>query len=84
MKESRFTKQLDHVTREDFVLLGGKGANLGEMLKAGLPVPGGFVILTNGYQSFVEANGLDKEINSILSGMDKDKAVELKEAAAKI
>ena len=30
----------EEVTREDIPLVGGKGANLGEMTNAGIPVPG--------------------------------------------
>ena len=37
---------------------GGKGANLGVMLRAGLPVPDGFVVTTAGYRAFVGANDL--------------------------
>ena len=34
----------NEVTREDIPLVGGKGANLGEMTNAGIPVPGGFIV----------------------------------------
>ncbi len=30
---------------------GGKGANLGELVAAGLPVPRGFVLLQNSYRT---------------------------------
>lgn len=43
-------------------LAGGKGANLGELVGAGFPVPPGFVITTDGYATFVEANGLQAPI----------------------
>jgi phosphoenolpyruvate synthase/pyruvate phosphate dikinase len=36
---------------------GGKGANLGALVRAGLPVPPGFVVLTGAYRAFVAANG---------------------------
>lgn len=38
------------LTREDVALAGGKGANLGEMTRAGLPVPPGFVITAAAFQ----------------------------------
>ncbi len=44
--------------RSDLALAGGKGANLGELTRAGFPVPPGFVVTTAGYDSYVEANGL--------------------------
>ncbi|REJ06489.1 phosphoenolpyruvate synthase [Microbacterium bovistercoris] len=39
-------------------VVGGKGANLGEMLRAGLPVPGGFVVTTEAYAQAAESVGL--------------------------
>ncbi|QDF08235.1 phosphoenolpyruvate synthase [Myxococcus xanthus] len=38
------------LSREDVALAGGKGANLGEMTRAGLPVPPGFVITAAAFQ----------------------------------
>ena len=46
------------VGREDVPLAGGKGANLGELVRAGLPVPPGFVVTTEAYGVFVAANAL--------------------------
>ncbi|MBK8049040.1 MAG: hypothetical protein IPK16_19175 [Anaerolineales bacterium] len=37
---------------------GGKAAQLSVLLRAGLPAPAGFVVLTDGYQRFVQANDL--------------------------
>ncbi len=47
-----YIKQLNQIKKEDIVLVGGKGLALGEMLKAGFPVPDGFVITTNAYKEF--------------------------------
>ncbi|HOW94604.1 MAG TPA: phosphoenolpyruvate synthase [Mycolicibacterium fallax] len=41
---------------------GGKGANLGEMTSAGLPVPPGFVLLRDAYRESVRAVGVDREL----------------------
>jgi pyruvate,water dikinase len=38
---------------------GGKGANLGELIHAGFPVPPGFVVTTTAYDAFVKENNLD-------------------------
>jgi pyruvate,water dikinase len=35
---------LEAITREDVKIAGGKGANLGELIKVGFPVPPGFVV----------------------------------------
>ena len=37
---------------------GGKGLNLVRMTRAGFPVPRGFILPTEAYRAFVEANAL--------------------------
>ncbi|MFT6039149.1 MAG: pyruvate,orthophosphate dikinase [Candidatus Azotimanducaceae bacterium] len=52
-------------TRDDRDLLGGKGANLCEMTKLGLPVPYGFVVTTPTCREFFElGNKLPKTLES--------------------
>ncbi len=58
------------ISRHDVALAGGKGANLGDMAQAGLPIPPGFVILSSAYRRVAEAQGLDAEIARILDGLD--------------
>ncbi|MCK2219959.1 PEP-utilizing enzyme [Actinomadura sp. ATCC 31491] len=41
---------LDAVGRDDLPLAGGKGANLGELVRNGFPVPPGFVVTTHAYE----------------------------------
>ena len=43
-------------------VVGGKGANLSRMTRAGFPVPPGFFITTEAYCTFVESNHLQKQI----------------------
>jgi pyruvate,orthophosphate dikinase len=43
-------------SREQKYLLGGKGANLGEMTKLGLPVPPGFTISTDACKAYMAAD----------------------------
>jgi phosphoenolpyruvate synthase/pyruvate phosphate dikinase len=45
--------------RADIAIAGGKGANLGELVRAGLDVPPGFVLTTDAYRRFVAENGID-------------------------
>ena len=44
---------------------GGKGANLGEMVSAGLPVPPGFVLLRDGYRDAMRAAGVDGQLAAL-------------------
>ena len=41
---------------------GGKGANLSHLVRAGFPVPAGFLISTEAYLAFVQANKLQPQI----------------------
>jgi phosphohistidine swiveling domain-containing protein len=49
---------INEIRKDDIALAGGKGANLGELSNAGLPVPGGFVLTTAAYDAFVESNDI--------------------------
>jgi len=72
MEKVAFVKFLEEIGREDLPSAGGKGANLGEIIKAGLPVPEGFVLLVDSYREFIEANGLEKQIENLLTGLDEE------------
>ncbi len=47
-------------------LLGGKGANLSELLRAGFPVPNGFVVTTDAYHAYLEATGIEGALTEAL------------------
>ncbi|WP_258006607.1 PEP/pyruvate-binding domain-containing protein [Arthrobacter sp. AFG20] len=53
-----YIKDFDQLGRSDVDEAGGKGANLGELARAGFPVPQGFVLTTPAYQDFVNATGI--------------------------
>jgi pyruvate,water dikinase len=56
----------------DRAIAGGKGANLGELLRASLPVPPGFVVTTAAYLQFVAANSLQPEIERLAHAAPAD------------
>ena len=58
-------RSLSAVSLEDVDDVGGKGANLGELGRNGLPIPAGFVLTTAGYRQFVEAGTLQEQILSL-------------------
>jgi pyruvate,water dikinase len=45
---------LEAIGRHDLERVGGKGANLGELVRGGFPVPAGFVVTTAAYERFVD------------------------------
>jgi hypothetical protein len=61
----RLVSWLTELGKDDGALAGGKGANLGELLRARLPVPPGFVVTTAAYRDFVAANSLQPEIERL-------------------
>src|SRR3954466_13549513 len=53
-------------------LVGGKGANLGEMTKAGFPVPPGFCVTTAAYREFVSTSAERDAMLDELTGVSAD------------
>jgi pyruvate,water dikinase len=60
------TKTFKQLSYKDVGIAGGKGASLGEMTQAKLPVPPGFVLLANAFDRFLEETDLDVEIAAVL------------------
>lgn len=67
-----YTKPLRELTKNDSLQAGGKGASLGEMFQNNLPVPDGFVVLAQTFDSFLSETDLTQEIESILSSVNTD------------
>lgn len=65
-------------------LVGGKGANLGEMTKAGFPVPNGFAITTSSYDAFLKQNNIVTTISEFLKQVDVNDPDQLNSASKKI
>ena len=62
----KFIRNFSHITAHDGNFVGGKGANLGEMTRAGFPVPPGFVVTAQAYFAFLEENKLKDSIKKTL------------------
>ncbi len=69
------------LSKADVPFAGGKGANLGELTRAGLPVPPGFVVGAPVYAAFVSRTGLRERIEARLVGLDVDDSDALEQAA---
>ncbi len=80
----KFVKWFEQLSKEDVGIAGGKGANLGELTQAKIPVPPGFVVLSSAYFAFLDANDLRPEIHKILSACDVLDPNQLNTASAKI
>jgi pyruvate,water dikinase len=60
----------NEVGRNDVGLVGGKGANLGELTRAGLPVPPGFIVTADAYFQFLRESAIEAGIARLLAGLD--------------
>ena len=60
------------IHKDDILIAGGKGANLGEMTAAGINVPKGFVITANAYREFLKENRIDEIISRTLAEAQAD------------
>jgi pyruvate,water dikinase len=71
---------LDDVRAADLETVGGKGASLGELTEAGLPVPPGFVVTAGTYRAFIEEAGIDDELFAAMD-VDPEDSAALKAAS---
>lgn len=60
----------DEVGKDDVNLVGGKGANLGEMVNAGIPVPYGYIVTAKAYFDFLKETGIRPELEKHLKSLD--------------
>ncbi len=74
----------NEVTKQDIAIVGGKGANLGEMTNAGIPVPPGFIVTAGAYFDFIEKSGIQNKIKALLSPVDVHDSRQLQDAAAEV
>ena len=56
-----------HSSKASLATVGGKGANLSQLVQAGFPVPAGFLISTAAYWAFVQDNDLQPQIVALAS-----------------
>jgi len=67
---SRYIVPLQGIGRGDVQRCGGKGANLGELIQAGVRVPPGFCVVSEALSSMIEFNSLGDPIADIASGLN--------------
>jgi pyruvate,water dikinase len=72
------------IGKKDIPLVGGKGANLGEMTSAGIPVPNGFCVSAPAYFYFIETNNLRDRIKDALKNLDVNDNDELFAASRRV
>jgi pyruvate,water dikinase len=83
-KPSPEIRWLEELSARDADAAGGKGANLGELLRLGIPVPPGFVVAADAFRQSLEAAGLRQAAVDRLAALNVDDAAALKKAAAEL
>jgi pyruvate,water dikinase len=73
----------EEVTKDDVPIVGGKGANLGEMTRAHIPVPSGFIVTSAAYFDFVHKAKIDGKLRELLTGLDVNDSKQLQRIAGK-
>lgn len=56
----------ENLRKTDIPSVGGKNANLGEMINSGIPVPPGFAVTAYSYKKFIEETGISEKIYAII------------------
>jgi len=81
-----FIKQFKETGIADIAAVGGKNASLGEMISKlsskGIPVPDGFAITSEAFESFLTHNSLQPKLKDLMQQLDKKKYSNLKEKGA--
>lgn len=80
----KYTRSFNELNKNDTELAGGKGASLGEMIQAGIPVPPGYVVITTGFDRFLEETDLSQEIQSQLDKVNRHEMGTIEEASKNI
>ncbi|MBW6462483.1 MAG: phosphoenolpyruvate synthase [DPANN group archaeon] len=85
MSEDKYVLWFKQIGKEDTARVGGKSANLGEMVnKVNVPVPPGFATTSEAYQHFLEYNKLKDLIKDTLTGLDTHDMRALSAAGIKV
>lgn len=80
----KWIRTFDEIGKDDADIVGGKGASLGEMTRAGIPVPPGFVLLASAFDRFFETAGLNDNIETMLREVDTKTEESVNEVSRKI
>ena len=79
-----YVVKFEDLSKSDIGIAGGKGANLGELTQAGIPVPPGFVVTAQAYEYFMDEAGINGKVMSILEETDINDTKALQAASEEI
>ena len=74
----------NEVGKKDLASVGGKGANLGELTNAQIPVPPGFIVTAQAYYDFLAQTGISEQIKNLLAGINRQDSKQLQQIAEEV
>jgi pyruvate,water dikinase len=77
-------RNFNNISKDDVNLAGGKGASLGEMTQAGIPIPPGLVVLSVAFDKFISETGIKADIDSVLHEVNHNDISSVDAASEKI
>ena len=77
-------KWFSELNKDSGNLVGGKGANLGEMFNLKIPVPEGFVITAQAYDYFMKKAGINEKVKLILDSIKYEDTKQLNEKVTEV
>ena len=84
MSKYNYIKWFDEIGKEDVGIVGGKGANLGELTNFGLPVPPGFCVTAEAYTKFIKYAELDEVVKFLMEAVDVENVDDLTNVSKEI
>ncbi len=81
-QDTKYIVWFDEIRKDDISLVGGKGANLGEMTSIGIPVPPGFIVTSAAYFEFLKTSNLAGEVRKLLQNLDVNDSKKLQETSS--
>jgi pyruvate,water dikinase len=71
-RQAPAVRELSSLRKDDTAIAGGKGANLGELISAGMDVPLGFVITADAYLEAMQRGGVRAKLHELARGLDAE------------
>ena len=83
MSRFRHLRLFEEISGRDVLLVGGKNASLGEMVREltpeGIKVPNGFAVTAQAYWNLLRTSGLEQYIKDTLRGLDTRDTAQLRQ-----
>lgn len=77
MEHYNYIKWFNEIGKDDIPVVGGKGANLGELTSFGLDVPPGFCVTAGAYDEFIDYADLEEVVKLLMSNLDRNDVEDL-------